>query len=44
MKNLKNTSRTYLPKLQEKARQCKTKDELLQLAADEDVEIPMEAL
>ena len=39
-----NTSRTYLPKLQEKARQCKTKDELLQLAADEDMEIPMDAL
>ena len=44
MKNLKNTSRTYLPKLQEKARQCKTKDELLELAADEDMEIPDDAL
>ena len=44
MKNFKNTSRTYLPKLQEEARQCKTKDELLQLAADEDMEIPMDAL
>ena len=32
------------PELQEKARQCKTKDELLQLAADEDMEIPMDAL
>ena len=32
------------PELQEKARQCKTKDELIQLAAEEDVEIPMEAL
>ena len=44
MKNFKNTSRTYLPKLQEEARQCKTKDELLQLAADEDMEIPDDAL
>ena len=32
------------PELQEKARACKTKDELLELAADEDMEIPMEAL
>ena len=32
------------PELQQKARQCKTKDELLQLAADEDMEIPMDAL
>ena len=32
------------PELQEKARACKTKDELLQLAADEDMEIPMDAL
>ena len=31
------------PELQEKARACKTKDELLQLAADEDMEIPMDA-
>ena len=32
------------PELQEKARQCKTKDELMQLVADEDLEIPMDAL
>ena len=32
------------PELQEKARACKTKDELMQLVADEDLEIPMEAL
>ena len=32
------------PEQQEKARACKTKDELIQLAAEEDVEIPMEAL
>ena len=32
------------PELQEKARQCKTKDELMQLVAEEDIEIPMDAL
>ena len=32
------------PELQEKARECSTPDELIQLAAEEDVEIPMEAL
>ena len=32
------------PELQEKARQCKTKQELLELAADEDMEIPMDVL
>ena len=32
------------PEMQEKARACKTKDELLELAADEDMEIPMDAL
>ncbi|MBQ6676243.1 MAG: hypothetical protein IJM75_08935 [Ruminococcus sp.] len=32
------------PELQEKARQCKTKAELIQLAADEDLEVPMDAL
>ena len=32
------------PELQEKARQCKTKQELLELAADEDMEIPDDAL
>ena len=32
------------PELQEKARQCKTKDELMQLAAENGLEIPEEAL
>ena len=32
------------PEQQEKAKACKTKDELIQPAAEEDVEIPMEAL
>ena len=32
------------PELQEKARECSTPDELLQLAAEEDIEIPMETL
>ena len=32
------------PEQQEKARACKTKDELIKLAAEEDIEIPMEAL
>ena len=32
------------PELQEKARECKTKDELMQLAAENDLEIPEEAL
>ena len=32
------------PEMQERARACRTKEELLQLAADEDIEIPMEAL
>jgi len=32
------------PGLQQKARACKTRQELLELAADEDMEIPMDAL
>ena len=32
------------PELQEKARACKTKDELMQLVADKNLEIPMDAL
>lgn len=32
------------PEMQERARACRTNEELLQLAAEEDVEIPMEAL
>ncbi|WP_028510516.1 Nif11-like leader peptide family natural product precursor [Ruminococcus sp. NK3A76] len=42
--NLEEYIKDLSPELQEKARQCKTKDELIQLAAEEDVEIPMEAL
>ena len=42
--NLEEYIKDLSPELQEKARACKTKDELLQLAADEDMEIPMEAL
>ena len=42
--NLEEYIKDLSPELQEKARQCKTKDELMQLAAEEDVEIPMEAL
>ena len=32
------------PELQEKARACKTNQELMELAAEEDIEIPMDAL
>ena len=32
------------PELQDKAKNCKNKQELLELAADEDIEIPMDAL
>ncbi|WP_028510517.1 Nif11-like leader peptide family natural product precursor [Ruminococcus sp. NK3A76] len=42
--NLEEYIKDLSPELQEKARQCKTKDELIQLAAEENVEIPMEAL
>ena len=42
--NLKEYIKDLSPELQEKARACKTKDELLQLAADEDIEVPMDAL
>ena len=42
--NLEEYIKDYSPELQEKARQCKTKEELLELAADEDMEIPMDAL
>ncbi len=34
----------YPLQLQEKARACKTKNELMQLVADEDLEMPMDAL
>ena len=42
--NLEEYIKDLSPELQEKARACKTKDELLQLAADEDMEIPDDAL
>ena len=42
--NLEEYIKDLSPELQEKARACKTKDELLQLAADEDMEVPMDAL
>ena len=42
--NLEEYIKDLSPELQEKARACKTKDELLELAADEDMEIPMDAL
>ena len=42
--NLEEYIKDLSPELQEKARACKTKEELLQLAADEDLEIPMDAL
>ena len=32
------------PKMQEKARQCKTKEEILDFVADNDIELPGEAL
>lgn len=32
------------PEQQEKSRACRTKQELMQLAAEEDIEIPMDAL
>lgn len=32
------------PEQQEKARECKTKEELMDLLAEEDIEIPMDAL
>ena len=42
--NLEEYIKDLSPELQEKARACKTKNELMQLVADEDLEIPMEAL
>ena len=42
--NLEEYIKDLSPELQEKARACKTKDELLELAADEDMEIPEDAL
>ena len=32
------------PEQQEKVRECKTKEELMELLAEEDIEIPMDAL
>ena len=42
--NLEEYIKDLSSELQEKARACKTKNELLELAADEDMEIPMDAL
>ena len=42
--NIEEYIKDLTPEQQEKARACKTKQELLQLAAEEDIEIPMEAL
>ena len=42
--NLEEYIKDLSPELQEKARACKTKDELMQLAAENDLEIPEEAL
>ena len=42
--NLEEYIKDLSPELQEKARQCKTKNDLMQLVADEDLEMPMDAL
>ena len=42
--NLEEYIKDLSPEQQKKAKACKTKEELIQLAAEEDVEIPMEAL
>ena len=42
--NIEEYIKDLTPEQQEKAKACSTKEELLQLAAEEDVEIPMEAL
>ena len=42
--NIEEYIKDLTPEQQEKAKACKTKDELMKLAAEEDVEIPMEAL
>ena len=42
--NLEDYIKDYSPELQEKARACKTKDELTQLAAENGLEIPEDAL
>ena len=42
--NLEEYIKDLSPELQEKARACKTKNELLELAADEDMELPEDAL
>ena len=41
--NIEEYIKDLTPEQQEKAKACKTKEELIQLAAEEDVEIPMEA-
>ncbi len=42
--NIEEYIKDLTPEQLEKARACKTKDELMKLAAEEDIEIPMEAL
>ena len=42
--NLEEYIKDLSPELQEKARACSSPNELLELAADEDMEIPMDAL
>ncbi len=42
--DMENYLKDLTPEQQEKARACKTKDELIKLAAEEDIEIPMDAL
>ena len=42
--NIEEYIKDLTPEQQEKAKACSTKEELIQLAAEEDVEIPMEAL
>ena len=42
--NLEEYIKDLSPELQEKARACKTKDELMQLAAENGLEIPEDAL
>ena len=42
--NIEEYIKDLTPEQLEKARACKTKDELMELAAEEDIEIPMEVL
>lgn len=42
--DIENYMKDLSPEQQEKAKACKTKEELIQLAAEEDIEMPMDAL